>query len=273
MMMMMEEGEISPDSPKRKDLPMEMPLTPLPAMPSLGLDNTADDTGNSKQELDVLYPTADNVFATQTSGNNNGNGGGGNLLSSYPLLHMQDYTASINDVARAIPTPQGSPIQSKKARATVWPPTPSLNEDPRAPSIWPPPPPLSPPARHEATLPASTSPEPTWPTQGASSTKFPSVPNTRKCRAFFVVLCSSFMMHKILPSAHLSSSLTRILSFPLSLSHGQLPVFLWRSQGSLGCDSLLTRSNQPIQTTDSGFDSESTDKTSSLARLFLGKWW
>jgi len=176
MMMMMEEGESSPDSPKRKD-PPTMPLTPLPAMPSLGLDNTADDTGNSKQELDVLYPTANNVFATQTSGRNNGNGGG-NLLSSYPLLHMQDYTASINDVARAIPTPQGSPIQSKKPRATVWPPTPSLNEDPRAPSVWPPPPPSSPPARKEATLPTPTSPEPTRPTQGASSTKFPSVPNT-----------------------------------------------------------------------------------------------
>eukprot|EP01083_Nonionella_stella_P096917 272467_1 len=106
----MEEGESSPDSPKRKYPPMAMPLTPLPAMPSLGLDNTADDTGNSKQELDVLYPTANNVFATQTSNNDNGGG--------YPLLHMQDYTASIHDVARSIPTPQGSPVQSKKARAT-----------------------------------------------------------------------------------------------------------------------------------------------------------
>jgi len=194
MMMMMEEGESSPDSPKRKYPPMAMPLTPLPAMPSLGLDNTADVTENSKQELDVLYPTANNVFATQTSGRNNGNGGG-NLLSSYPLLHMQDYTASINDVARAIPTPQGSPIQSKKPRATVWPPTPSLNEDPRAPSVWPPPPPSSPPARKEATLPTPTSPEPTRPTQGASSTKFPSVPNTRKCRAFFVV--SLFILYDV----------------------------------------------------------------------------
>lgn len=53
-------------------------------------------TGTDGHELDVLFPTTNNIFATKSSNN-------GNLLTSYPLLHMGDYTASMDEVAGAIP--------------------------------------------------------------------------------------------------------------------------------------------------------------------------
>ena len=55
------------------------PFTPtreVPPMPDLRNTNG--------KEIDALFPTSNNVF--------------GNLLSSYPLVHMEDYTRPINDV-------------------------------------------------------------------------------------------------------------------------------------------------------------------------------
>ncbi len=45
-----------------------------------------------------LYPVSSSVFETESDEN-------GRSISSFPLLHLGDYTASIADVARAIPTP------------------------------------------------------------------------------------------------------------------------------------------------------------------------
>lgn len=116
-----EPWEVSPGD-KRKDHPemeMELPspgeVPPMPSLPSLGLPTTA--TINNGRELDVLFPTNNNTFATQ-------NGNGSNLLG-YPLVHMEDFTRPMNDVARAVPTPQSSPIANKKPRASVWPPEPA----------------------------------------------------------------------------------------------------------------------------------------------------
>mmetsp|Transcript_18315 Transcript_18315/g.39586 ORF Transcript_18315/g.39586 Transcript_18315/m.39586 type:complete len:544 (+) Transcript_18315:99-1730(+) len=72
-------------------------VAPMPPLP----------TNTNGHELDVLFPTTNNIFATE-----NGNG---NLLNSYPLVHMGDYTASLGEVARAIP----SPPTAKKPRASV----------------------------------------------------------------------------------------------------------------------------------------------------------
>lgn len=56
------------------------------------------------RELDVLFPTANTMFASEKRN--------GLVLDSYPLVRMGDYTASMNDVARAIP----SPPTAKKTR-------------------------------------------------------------------------------------------------------------------------------------------------------------
>jgi len=63
-------------------------------------------------ELDVLFPTSNNVFATANYQPN------GNLLNSYPLVHMGDYTASIDDVAGAIP-PTPATVEKLRVRANT----------------------------------------------------------------------------------------------------------------------------------------------------------
>lgn len=86
-----------PPLPTSHTTPESMHLSPLSALPM----------SSNGRELDVLFPTSNNMFATES--------GNGTLLSSYPLVHHGDYTASINDVARAIPTPP----TTKKSRPSV----------------------------------------------------------------------------------------------------------------------------------------------------------
>ena len=101
--------EMGETSPKRKE-PPEMEMEVAPFTPTREVPPMPDLLNTNGRELDVLYPTSNNVFATQK--------GNGNLLSSYPLVHMEDYTRPINDVARAIPTPQSSP-NPKRQRASM----------------------------------------------------------------------------------------------------------------------------------------------------------
>jgi len=103
------EMEMGETSPKRKE-PPEMEMEVAPFTPTREVPPMPDLRNTNGRELDVLYPTSNNGFATQK--------GNGNLLSSYPLVHMEDYTRPINDVARAIPTPQSSP-NPKRQRASM----------------------------------------------------------------------------------------------------------------------------------------------------------
>jgi len=104
-----EAGELSPGD-KRK-APSRMEAAPVgnsqgvASMPPLSTHG---------HELDVLFPTTNNIFSVAAPENGNGNG---NLLNSYPLVHMGDYTASMDEVARAIPPPP--PTAKKPRRASM----------------------------------------------------------------------------------------------------------------------------------------------------------
>lgn len=78
-------------------------LEAVASMPPLPMETETDG-----HELDVLFPTTNNIFASSAPN--------GNLLNSYPLVHMGDYTASLEEVARAIPP---TPPTVKKQKASV----------------------------------------------------------------------------------------------------------------------------------------------------------
>jgi hypothetical protein len=74
--------------------------TPMPPLPM----------ETDSHELDVLFPTTNNIFASSAPN--------GNLLGSYPLVHMGDYTASLEEVAGAIPP---TPAVAKKQSVSLQP--------------------------------------------------------------------------------------------------------------------------------------------------------
>ena len=136
----------SPPEAYAKSPPAEAKPAAMLAMPAVAAPMPAAATGNGRHELNVLYPTANNYFATARA---NGNGNG-NLLNSYPIVHMGDYTASISEVAGAIPP---TPPSMKKPRPSPPPPhsqfqampqgmqpgnsTPSLEPAPNTPLVSP----------------------------------------------------------------------------------------------------------------------------------------
>lgn len=103
------EHELSPGDKRKASPPRTKSATQpgmnqnVASMPPLPMD-----TGNV-HELDVLFPTTNNFFATENHSN-------GNLLNSYPLVHLGDYTASMDEVAGAIPP---TPPTAKKRRPSL----------------------------------------------------------------------------------------------------------------------------------------------------------
>jgi hypothetical protein len=89
---------------------------------------------NDGRSLDVLFPTTNNVFEVAASSS-------GDLLDSYPLVHMGDYTASMDEVARAIPTPPAFKKQTATVTADAKPPgkatTPCFGPAPNTPLVSP----------------------------------------------------------------------------------------------------------------------------------------
>ena len=103
---------------KKKELPIQPPSTsllggmppaviaqqeahaasfPIPLPPPSSFSSTSE-IDQTERELNVLYPVSSSIFETESAENVRS-------ISSFPLLHLGDYTASIADVARAIPTP------------------------------------------------------------------------------------------------------------------------------------------------------------------------
>lgn len=113
----------APPEPEEAASPVDMQeveLTPPPLPATSPLS-----AGGGGHELDVLFPKSNNVFATENYQAN------GNLLNSYPLVHMGDYTASIDEVAGAIPptpTMPRTPITVGNPREGTPPPEAEMPE-------------------------------------------------------------------------------------------------------------------------------------------------
>lgn len=88
-----------------------------PALPPPTFPSEIDET---ERELNVLFPVSSRIFETESNDNNRS-------ISSFPLLHLGDYSASMSDVAKAIPTPtttESKPVITTTTPTTIdkWPP-------------------------------------------------------------------------------------------------------------------------------------------------------
>ena len=89
---------------------MHEDVPPAPAIPHAfpPIASPTAEIDETERELNVLYPVSSSIFETESNDNVRS-------ISSFPLLNLGDYTASIDDVAKAIPTPtatEGKPIIS-----------------------------------------------------------------------------------------------------------------------------------------------------------------
>lgn len=100
----MQEVELTPPFPERRVVTRGGAA--VPPLPS-----------NGRDQLDVLFPTNNNIFATE---NYRADSGDNDLLNSYPLVHMGDYNASIDEVARAVPP---TPVATQNPQRPSTPPS------------------------------------------------------------------------------------------------------------------------------------------------------
>lgn len=85
---------------------------PIPFPPPYAFPLTSD-IDKTNRELNVLYPVSSSIFETESDENVRS-------ISSFPLLHLGDYTASIADVARAIPTPTATESKPVISPSGEW---------------------------------------------------------------------------------------------------------------------------------------------------------
>jgi len=100
----------SPNEKRKQPPTMEVSSSDIPqavaSMPPSSTDG---------HELDVLFPTTNNIFSVAAPKKSNGK-----LLDSYPIVHMNDYAASMDEVAGAIPpTPPKKPRPNTTTEAKL----------------------------------------------------------------------------------------------------------------------------------------------------------